>query len=134
ELIRDGLKQLRSELSLWKEEVREKFEDDPILVRGGDMDKMWILNTEESLKQWVPKDGTVKRAGYCNLKTIRPRKSFQREIYLDWSLYNHLELRVRGDGRSYLINISTAGYFDITWNDIYSYVLYTERTSLAGHQ
>ena len=36
-----------------------------------------------------------------------------------------LEMRVRGDGRSYLVNISTAGFFDITWYDVYSYVLYT---------
>jgi hypothetical protein len=53
------------------------------------------------------------------------QKSFQREKYLDWCMYNHLVLRVRGDGRSYLLNISTAGYFDITWNDVYHYVLYT---------
>nr|XP_053657429.1 complex I intermediate-associated protein 30, mitochondrial-like isoform X2 [Cherax quadricarinatus] len=159
ELIRDGLKELRTELIKWKDEVREKFEDDPIMVRPGDMDKIWILNSEESLEQWVvtsdkdhnegfssasltlsptghglfsgrintqvPKDGRVKRAGYCNIRTIRPRKSFKRETYLDWSLYTHLELRVRGDGRSYIINISTAGYFDIMWNDIYTYALYT---------
>jgi len=34
-------------------------------------------------------------------------------------------MRVRGDGRSYVLNISTTGYYDITWNDVYHYVLYT---------
>ena len=34
-------------------------------------------------------------------------------------------MRVRGDGRSYLINLSCEGDFDIIWNDIYHYVLYT---------
>lgn len=34
-------------------------------------------------------------------------------------------LKVRGDGRSYLINIACEGYFDIMWNDIYHYVLFT---------
>lgn len=159
ELIREGLKELRQELSKWKDEVREKFECDPILVRPGDMDKLWILNTQESLNHWVvtsdqdhgeggsscsltlsptghglfsgeistqvPKDGRTKRAGYCNMRSIRPRKSFKREVYLDWTQYNHLELRVRGDGRPYILNISTAGYFDISWNDMYSYILYT---------
>lgn len=159
ELIQEGLKELRIELSKWKGEVIEKFEDDPIIVRPGDMDKVWILKNEEQLKNWVatsdkdhgegysscslslspaghglfsgqintqvPKDGRVKKAGYCNMKSIRPRLSFKREVYLDWSLYNHLELRVRGDGRTYLLNISTAGYFDLHWNDMYSYPLYT---------
>lgn len=32
---------------------------------------------------------------------------------------------MRGDGRNYLLNIATKGYFDITWNDMYHYVLYT---------
>ncbi|XP_042869406.1 complex I intermediate-associated protein 30, mitochondrial-like isoform X2 [Penaeus japonicus] len=159
ELIQEGLKELREELSKWKGEVKEKFEDDPIIVRPGDMDKVWTLKNEEHLKNWVvtsdkdhgegysscslalspaghglfsgqintqvPKDGRVRKSGYCNMKSIRPRMSFKREVYLDWSLYNHLELRVRGDGRTYLLNISTAGYFDLHWHDMYSYPLYT---------
>lgn len=44
---------------------------------------------------------------------------------MDWTQYNMLVMRVRGDGRPYMINISTEGYFDITWNDIYHYVLHT---------
>lgn len=36
-----------------------------------------------------------------------------------------LVMRVRGDGRSYLLNINTRGYYDITWNDVYHYVLFT---------
>uniref|UniRef100_A0A182XYD1 NADH:ubiquinone oxidoreductase intermediate-associated protein 30 domain-containing protein n=1 Tax=Anopheles stephensi TaxID=30069 RepID=A0A182XYD1_ANOST len=40
-------------------------------------------------------------------------------------LYNTLVLKVRGDGRSYLINLTAEGYYDILWNDIYHYVLYT---------
>lgn len=34
-------------------------------------------------------------------------------------------MRVRGDGRPYLLNIACEGYFDIMWNDVYHYVLYT---------
>lgn len=73
----------------------------------------------------VPKDGRVKRAGYCNMKSLTARASFKREKYLDWSPYNTLVLKVRGDGRNYLINIHSDGYFDIMWHDIYHYVLYT---------
>lgn len=60
----------------------------------------------------------------CN-QTFLFQKSFKREAYLDWRQYTTLVLKVRGDGRSYLINLSTEGYFDIMWNDIYHYVLYT---------
>lgn len=73
----------------------------------------------------MPMDGRIKRSGYCNIRSQRAVKSFKRETYLDWSNYNTLTMKVRGDGRSYLINISCEGYFDNTWNDIYHYVLYT---------
>ncbi|KAF4527703.1 hypothetical protein B566_EDAN016370 [Ephemera danica] len=160
QLIRDGLQQLKLEINLWQQEMKEKFESDPVLIfRPGEVDVQWQLNSPEALNRWittsdkdhgeghshcelvmspagkglfhgtldtrVPKDGRIKKAGYCNVRTIRARKSFQRETYLDWCMYNHLVLRVRGDGRSYMLNLSTAGYFDITWFDVYHYVLYT---------
>ena len=55
----------------------------------------------------------------------RLQKSFKRDSFLDWSQYTHVVLRVRGDGRSYMLNLASMGYFDIMWNDIYSYPLYT---------
>lgn len=53
------------------------------------------------------------------------QKSFKRDAYFDWRMYSHIVLRVRGDGRSYMLNITTMGYFDIMWNDIYTYALFT---------
>ncbi|XP_050293344.1 complex I intermediate-associated protein 30, mitochondrial [Anthonomus grandis grandis] len=73
----------------------------------------------------VPKDGQVKRAGYCNIKTMRARKSFKRATYLNWIPYNTMVMKVKGDGRTYLLSISTRGFYDITWNDVYNYQLYT---------
>ncbi|KAG5868153.1 hypothetical protein JTB14_017346 [Gonioctena quinquepunctata] len=160
ERMREGIKDLKSEIALWTEEVKERFEFDPLLIfRPGEVDVQWQFGNEESLKKWivtndrdnnegfsksslsltsqgkglfsgtldmrVPKDGKVKRAGYCNVKTLRARKSFRREAHLDWTSYNMLVMRVRGDGRSYLLNIHTRGYYDITWNDMYHYVLFT---------
>lgn len=78
-----------------------------------------------NLSTQLVKDGKVKRAGYCNMKSIPPARSFKRETYYDWSSYTHLVLKVRGDGRSYMLNIGSAGYFDITWNDMYNYMLFT---------
>ncbi|PSN53478.1 hypothetical protein C0J52_09335 [Blattella germanica] len=160
ELIREGLKELKDEIKLWKEEVTEHLIGDPILAyRKGEVDIQWCFNTPEALLNWtttsdkdhneghsscelqlskggkglfsgtlstqIPRDGRIKKAGYCNMRSIRPRKSFKRDAYFDWRMYSHIVLRVRGDGRSYMLNISTMGYYDIFWNDIYSYALYT---------
>lgn len=57
--------------------------------------------------------------------TFVPQKSFKRDSFLDWSMYNTLVLRVRGDGRTYSLNIGNSGYFDSTWNDVYTFLLYT---------
>lgn len=78
-----------------------------------------------NLSTQLVKDGKIKNAGYCNIKSIRPLKSFKRDSFHDWSAYTHLVLRVRGDGRSYMINLGSAGYFDINWNDQFHFALYT---------
>ncbi|XP_015518711.1 complex I intermediate-associated protein 30, mitochondrial [Neodiprion pinetum] len=159
--IRNGFRILGDEFKLFKREVIEHLESDPLLIyRKDEIDLAWRFNGDKkSLDQWfvtadsdyeegysncslqltksgrglfsgyldkrVPKTGNIKKAGYCNINTLRARKSFKREGYYDWHPYNHLVMRVRGDGRSYMLNISTAGYFDITWNDVYHYALYT---------
>lgn len=109
-LILDGLKELKQEIGLWKEEVKEKIESDPILVfRPGETDVVWNFKTEKDVNQWVitadsdhnegqstanleicssgnglfhgyvdsilPIDGKIKRAGYCNIKSLRARVS-----------------------------------------------------------
>lgn len=160
QLILEGLRDLKQEVRLWREEVTEKLTSDPVLVfRPGETDVVWDFNDPATLAQWVassdsdhneghsrctlepseagralfagevrtlvPKDGKIKRAGYCNIKSMRARKSFKRDTYLDWSQYNTLVIRLRGDGRSYLLNVSTEGYFDVWWFDIYHYVLFT---------
>ncbi|XP_045502733.1 complex I intermediate-associated protein 30, mitochondrial [Colias croceus] len=83
------------------------------------------VNFHGYLDTRIPKDGRIKRSGYCSMRSKRIRKSFKRESTFDWNIYNTLVIKIRGDGRSYLLNISCEGYYDITWNDIYHYVLYT---------
>ncbi|VVC29520.1 NADH:ubiquinone oxidoreductase intermediate-associated protein 30,Galactose-binding domain-like [Cinara cedri] len=160
EKIRLGFKQLKKEIKLWKQEMKELLEFDPILdYRAGEVDVFWRFYDNSSLDHWiatsdsdhaegfskcdlkisdqgyglfsgnlcsrVPKDGKIQNSGYCNIITKRVSKSFQRDTYLDWSPYTHLNLRLRGDGRSYLINIHVSGQFDIMWNDVFTFVLYT---------
>lgn len=158
--IRHGLKELKHEIALWKDEWKERLEMDPtIIYRPGEIDVAWKLDSQDALNQWVltcdsdhsegysncslnlnsgrnaifagelntkiPKDGRVQRAGYCNMRSLRQRKSFKRDSYLDWTSYNILVLKVRGDGRSYMLNLATSGYFDVMWNDVYNYALFT---------
>lgn len=108
ELIREGLKELKSEIALWSQEMKDRLENDPVLIyRPGETDVQWNFGGENSLKNWVvtsdkdnnegystcslvlnkygnavfsgeintkvPKDGRIKRAGYCNMQTQRFR-------------------------------------------------------------
>ncbi|KAL3286646.1 hypothetical protein HHI36_001145 [Cryptolaemus montrouzieri] len=34
-------------------------------------------------------------------------------------------MRVRGDGRSYFINLGVKGYFDLSWNDMFHFIMFT---------
>lgn len=77
------------------------------------------LNTDK------PKEGRVKMTGYCNLRSPHNKKSFERVTSYDWGRYTHMFLRIRGDGRNYMLNIHMNNYFDVTWYDVYNYPLYT---------
>ncbi|GAB0094189.1 Complex I intermediate-associated protein 30, mitochondrial [Sergentomyia squamirostris] len=159
-MVLEGLKELKSEIALWKREVKEKLANDPILLyRPGEVDVQFQFREPTDLDKWVvtadsdhslgyskanlemspagyglfhgmlhnrvPIDGKIHRAGYANIICKRARKSFKRDSYFDWNPYNMLVMRIRGDGRSYLINIATEGYFDVLWNDVFHFALYT---------
>lgn len=78
-----------------------------------------VLNTE------VPKDGQSTHAGYCNIRSPLNKLSFQRQIPYDWSRYTHMYLRVRGDGRNYMLVIQMDRYYSHLAFDMYNYPLYT---------
>lgn len=115
EKIRVGIKELKQEIALWKNEIIEDFESDPIMIfRPGETDIVWKFGKEEALGQWVvtadsdhgegfskcglsltntgrglfsgelstrvPKNGRVKRAGYCNIKTLPARVCYLQQI------------------------------------------------------
>lgn len=108
QLIRDGMTELKHEIALWRQEVQEALETDPVCIyRPGETDIIWRFSGNHSLDKWkttsdsdnnegfskcsltlnkqgkglfsgylstrVPKDGRVKRAGYCNMQTLRAR-------------------------------------------------------------
>lgn len=53
------------------------------------------------------------------------QKSFFRKSAYEWGPYTHLVLRVRGDGRTYMIMLGAAGELDTTWYNAHAYALYT---------
>ena len=53
------------------------------------------------------------------------QKSFNRQIPYDWSHYNTLMLRLRGDGRPYMVVLQMDREYDLMWFDQYHYPLWT---------
>ncbi|NXU55770.1 CIA30 protein, partial [Turnix velox] len=76
------------------------------------------LNTE------VPRDGETKYSGYCGMRAKPQVGSFARKKYYDWSNFNSLYLRIRGDGRPWMVNIYTDPYFSHQKDDLYSYFMF----------
>ncbi|XP_051941277.1 complex I intermediate-associated protein 30, mitochondrial [Hippocampus zosterae] len=78
-----------------------------------------------TLRSTPPKDGETRYSGYCSMRSKQPLASFDRKLHHDWTSFNTLHLRVRGDGRPWMINIAAETYFSHQKDDIYSYFLYT---------
>ncbi|KAM9777213.1 complex I intermediate-associated protein 30, mitochondrial [Neosynchiropus ocellatus] len=73
----------------------------------------------------IPRDGETRYSGYCTLRSKQQLASLDRKKHHDWSCFNMLHLRVRGDGRPWMVNIQPESYFSHQKDDIYSYFLYT---------
>ncbi|XP_061467372.1 complex I intermediate-associated protein 30, mitochondrial isoform X2 [Rhineura floridana] len=78
-----------------------------------------ILNTT------VPRDGETRYSGYCSMRSKPRLVAFDRKKPYDWSNFNSLFLRIRGDGRPWMINIYTDPYFSHQKDELYSYFLFT---------
>ncbi|MBN3305065.1 CIA30 protein, partial [Amia calva] len=72
-----------------------------------------------------PKDGETRYSGYCTLRSKQPLMSFDRKKHHDWSSFNSLYLRIRGDGRPWMINIGVETFFSHQRDTIYNYFLFT---------
>lgn len=78
-----------------------------------------------TLSSTPPRDGETRYSGYCTMRSKQLLASLDRKKHHDWSSFNTLHLRVRGDGRPWMINIATENYFSHQKDDIYNYFLYT---------
>ncbi|XP_008300919.1 complex I intermediate-associated protein 30, mitochondrial [Stegastes partitus] len=78
-----------------------------------------------NLSSVPPRDGETRYSGYCTMRSKQPRAAFNRKQHYNWSNFNTLHLRIRGDGRPWMINLSVDTYFEHNKDDIYSYFLFT---------
>ncbi|KAK6479194.1 complex I intermediate-associated protein 30 [Huso huso] len=73
----------------------------------------------------VPRDGETRYSGYCSLRSKQLLGAFDRKKHHDWSNFNSLYLRIRGDGQPWMINIAAETYFSHQKDDMYNYFLFT---------
>ncbi|XP_074547943.1 complex I intermediate-associated protein 30, mitochondrial isoform X2 [Halichoeres trimaculatus] len=93
-----------------------------VYLKLGKNDTCFLYGT---LNSTIPRDGETRYSGYCSMRSKQPLASFDRKKYYDWTSFNTLHLRVRGDGRPWMINLATETYFAHQKDDIYCYFLYT---------
>lgn len=78
-----------------------------------------------TLSSQAPQDGESSRGGYCAMMSKVPRGFLERKKFYDWSQFNTLYLRVRGDGRPWMVNIKQDTDLVQRSNQMYSYFMFT---------
>ncbi|XP_048393073.1 complex I intermediate-associated protein 30, mitochondrial [Stegostoma tigrinum] len=77
------------------------------------------------LRTEPPRDGETRYSGYCSLRSRQLKGAFDIKKYHDLTNFNTLHIRLRGDGRPWMVNISSEMYFSHQKDDLYSYFLFT---------
>ncbi|XP_017386482.1 complex I intermediate-associated protein 30, mitochondrial [Cebus imitator] len=78
-----------------------------------------------TLSSEVPQVGESRQSGYCAMISRIRRGAFERKKPYDWTQFNTLYLRVRGDGRPWMVNIIQDTDFIQRKNQLYSYFMFT---------
>jgi NADH dehydrogenase [ubiquinone] 1 alpha subcomplex assembly factor 1 len=63
--------------------------------------------------------------GYANMQSLTQLRSFFRKKYFDFKEYNCFLLKIRGDGRTYMMVLNTPDYHTNTYNYLHMYPLHT---------
>ncbi|XP_070613339.1 complex I intermediate-associated protein 30, mitochondrial [Erythrolamprus reginae] len=77
-----------------------------------------------NLNTSAPRDGVTKYSGYCALVSKPEMLTFNRTKLYDWSNFNCVCLRVRGDGRPWMLNLSPEEYNPNVVKDAYNYFIF----------
>lgn len=73
----------------------------------------------------LPNDGVTEVTGYAHLSSPYAKTGFGLEGSYNWSKFNHLLLRFRGDGRVYRILLKGPNMQGLQEGSFYEYFLYT---------
>lgn len=88
-----------------------------------------------TLSSEPPQDGDSRQSGYCAMISRIPRGAFERKLSYDWSQFNTLYLRVRGDGRPWMVNIrQDTEFIQRKKSDVQLLHVHPWGTLLAGSQ
>lgn len=80
------------------------------------------------LSTQVQRDGRSFRSGVCGVRAPVPEELIGDggiNTYESWHSYTHIVFKVRGDGRSYFIQLGADRDDDVSMYNNHSYVLYT---------
>ncbi|KAM3854899.1 complex I intermediate-associated protein 30, mitochondrial isoform 1-T2 [Vipera latastei] len=77
-----------------------------------------------NLNTTVPHDGVTRYSGYCAMVSKPEMLAFHRTKLHDWSNFNSVCLRVRGDGRPWMLNINPSKYDPTSVKDAYNYFIF----------
>lgn len=119
ERMRIGLAELKKEIKVWGQELKETWEGDPILIwRPGETDIAWRFKAEDSLDKWLITCDSDHNEGYSHC-------SLTRNTYGNAVFSGNINLRVPKDGK-----VTRAGYCSIqslqarVINSLYIFYLY----------
>ena len=73
----------------------------------------------------LPNDGVTEITGFAHLSSPYAKTGYGLEGYYNWSKFNHLLLRFRGDGRVYRILLKGPNMQGTQEGNFYEYFLYT---------
>lgn len=101
--IVDGFKQLKEEFKIWKEEVKDHWQDDPVLIyRENEPDAMWTFGKEEDRNQFIVTADSDHNEGHSKCSLVESPSGY--------GLFSgHIDSKVPNDGK-----IKRAGYCNIT--------------------
>lgn len=99
QMIRDGMKELKHEIALWQQEIKEAIENDPVYIyRPGETDIVWRFGDSDALNKWKTSSDSDHNEGFskCSLTLNQQGKGL---------FSGYISIRTPKDGR-----IQRAGY------------------------